>query len=73
MAGFLAAIKQYLYGAGWFVICITFCIVSYKLLDKYIPINFKKEIEEKNMAFAVFLGLFMMGLALGSLLFAGLS
>ena len=73
MADFLAAIKQYLYGIGWLVICITFCIVSFKAFDKFVPVDFKKQIEEKNMAFALFMGLFLFGLALGTLLFAGLS
>ena len=73
MAEFLAALKQYLYGIGWLVICIAFCVFSFKLFDRFVPIDFKKEIEEKNIAFAIFMGLFLFGLALGTLLFAGLS
>ena len=71
MEQFLGALKQYLYGIGWLVICITFCIVAFKLFNKFSPVDFKKELEEKNIAFALFMGLFMLGIALGALLFAG--
>lgn len=70
---FLNALRQYLYGIGWLVICITFCITSFKLFDKFTPVDFKKELEEKNIAFALFVGLFLFGLALGTLIFAGMS
>lgn len=73
MEQFLNALKQYMYGTGWLIICITFCIVSFKLFDRFTPVDFKKELEEKNIAFALFVGLFLFGLALGTLIFAGLS
>ena len=73
MADFFAALKQYAYGIGWLIICISFCIVSFKVFDRFVPIDFKKEIENQNIAFAIFMGLFLFGLALGTLIFAGLS
>jgi len=72
MEQFLAALKQYLYGIGWLIICISFCLASFKVFDRFTPVDFKKELEEKNIAVALFMGLFLFGLALGTLLFAGM-
>ena len=67
---FLMAIKSYLYGIGWLVICITFSVIGFRVFDRFCPIDFRKEIEEKNMAFAVMLGLFLLGLTFGILYLA---
>jgi len=67
---FLDALTAYLYGMGWLVICISFSAIGFKVLDRVVPIDFRKEIEERNMPFAVLLGLFMFGLSFGTLYFA---
>lgn len=66
----LLALKSYLYGIGWLVICITFTIIGYRAFDHFCPINFRKEIEKQNMAFALLLGLFLLGLTFGILYLA---
>lgn len=70
MQDFLIALKCYLYGIGWLVICVTFCVIGFRVFDRFCPIDFKKEIEEKNMAFAVMLGMFLLGLTFGILYLA---
>lgn len=66
----LVALRNYIYGAGWLIIAIQFTIIGYRLFDRLCPIDFKKELENQNMAFALLLGLFMLGLSFGALYFA---
>ena len=70
MSDLWLALKSYLYGIGWMLICIQFCIIGIRLFDKFSPVDFKKEVEEKNMAFAVIIGLYLFGLTFGMLYFA---
>jgi len=70
MEDFLLALKSYAYGIGWLVLCIGFSAVGFKVFDKLTPIDFRKEIEAGNMAFAVMVGAFLFGLTFGVLYFA---
>lgn len=70
MEDFILALKSYAYGSGWLVISILFAIAGFKLFDKLSPINFQKEIEEKNTAFALLMGMFLLGLTFGILFLA---
>lgn len=70
MAGFFQALRNYLYGIGWLIICIQFTILGFRLFDKHCPIDFKKEVEKGNTAFAIMIGLFLFGLVFGILYFA---
>jgi hypothetical protein len=45
-------------------------ILGFRLFDRFCPIDFRKEIEAQNMAFAVMIGLFLFGLTFGVLYFA---
>lgn len=67
---FLQAIYAYLYGAGWLLLALFFTILGFRLFDKFTPFDFKAEIEKGNMAFAVLLGLFLLGLTFGVLYLA---
>lgn len=64
------ALKNYVYGAGWLALCILASIVGFRLFDRFCPIDFKKQIEAGNMAFAVMAGLFLLGLTFGILYLA---
>ncbi len=70
MADLLAALKSYLYGIGWLCISVAFSVIGFKIFDKFTPIDFKKELEAQNMAFALMIGLFLLGLTFGVLYLA---
>jgi len=70
MQDFMLALKSYAYGSGWLVISILFAIVGFKLFDKLSPIDFKQQIENQNVAFALMMGLFLLGLTFGILFLA---
>ncbi len=70
MEFFLLSLRAYAYGIGWLVICISFAIIGFRLFDRFCPIDFKHEIQEKNLAFAVMAGLFLFGLTFGILYLA---
>lgn len=64
------ALKSYAFGIGWLIICLAFVIIGFRLFDHFCPIDFKKQLEEKNLAFAVMIGLFLFGLTFGILYLA---
>ena len=66
----LLAFKSYLYGIGWLAICIFFSAVGFRLFDHLCPIDFRREIEKQNMAFAIMVGLYLLGLTFGILYLA---
>lgn len=70
MDDFILALKSYAYGSGWLVISILFAIAGFKLFDKLSPIDFKQQIENQNTAFALLVGLFLLGLTFGILYLA---
>lgn len=70
MDTFLRALQAYAYGSGWLLISIVFAIIGFKLFDKFCPIDFKQEIENQNQAFALLVGLFLLGLTFGILYLA---
>lgn len=70
MVDFWLAMKSYAYGIGWLVISCTFSIIGYKLFDYFTPIDFKTELEKGNVAFALMIGLFLLGLTFGILFLA---
>lgn len=70
MADLMAALKSYLYGIGWLMISLAFSIIGLKVFDRFSPIDFKKQIEKGNIAFALMMGLFLFGLTFGILYLA---
>ncbi len=66
----LLALKSYLYACGWLLISILFVIIGYRLFDRFCPIDFSREIRQQNMAFALMIGLFLLGIAFGTLYLA---
>ncbi len=70
MEDFWLAMKSYAYGTGWLLISMVFSIVGFKLFDAFCPIDFKKEIEKGNTAFALLIGMFLLGLTFGILYLA---
>ena len=70
MQNFWLALQSYAYGIGWLVLSITFAIVGFRLFDKFCPIDFKQQIEDKNVAFALMAGMFLFGLTFGILYLA---
>ncbi len=70
MNTFLLALQSYAYGIGWLVLCIAFAIIGFRLFDRFCPIDFKQQIEEKNIAFALMAGMFLFGLTFGILYLA---
>lgn len=70
MGELFLALKSYLYGIGWLLICIQATILGFRAFDRHCPVDFGKEIEEHNMAFAVMVGLFLFGLVFGTLYLA---
>lgn len=64
------ALHSYLYGAGWLFLTIACSLIGLRLFDWLSPVNFKKEIEKGNMAFAVMVGLYLLGLTFGMLYLA---
>ena len=66
------ALLQYLYGIGWLVIAVGFCIGTYKFFNWVDPMDFRKELERENMAVGIVVGMLLLGLTLGTLIFAGM-
>jgi hypothetical protein len=52
------------------VIVLQFALLGYRAFDRLLPINVRKEIEERNLAAALLIGLFLIGLVFGGLYFA---
>lgn len=66
----LLALKSYLYGIGWLTICVFFVILAFRLFTRHGPVDVKKELEKQNMALALMLGLWLLGLTFGILYLA---
>ncbi len=66
------ALCQYLYGIGWLIIAVVFCIGTYKVFDLIDPLDFRKELEKNNIAMGIVIGMLLLGLTLGTLIFAGM-
>ena len=66
------ALAQYLYGIGWLVIAVVFCIGTYRVFDWIDPLDFRKELEKCNIAMGIVIGMLLLGLTLGTLIFAGM-
>jgi len=66
------ALYQYLYGIGWLVIAVVFCIGTYRVFDMIDPLDFRKELEKNNIAMGIVIGMLLLGLTLGTLIFAGM-
>jgi len=69
---FTQALIQYAYGIGWLVIAAVFSIGTYRVFDMIDPLDMRKELEKGNMAMGVVVGLLLLGLTLGTLIFAGM-
>ena len=68
----LQALMQYAYGIGWLVIAVAFCIGTYRVFDAVDPLDFRKELEKGNIAIGIVVGMLLLGLTLGTLIFAGM-
>ncbi len=66
------ALWQYVYGIGWLIIAVVFCIGTYKVFDWVDPLDFRKELEKNNIAMGIVIGMLLLGLTLGTLIFAGM-
>ena len=69
---FLQALMQYSYGIGWLVIAVVFCIGTYRVFNWIEPLDFRKELEKGNTAMGIVIGLLLLGLTMGTLIFAGM-
>jgi len=66
------AFLQYLYGVGWLVICVACSIGAYRVFDWLDPLDFRDELRKGNMAVGLVIGLMLLGMTLGTLIFAGM-
>lgn len=69
MSDLWLALKNYLYGIGWLLVALLAIVKGFHLFSKFCPIDIRREIENKNMAAAVMVGLFLFGLSFGILYF----
>ena len=63
------ALKNYAYGIGWLLIAVQAILFGFRLFARFCPLDMRKEIQDRNMAFAVMAGLFLLGLTFGVLYF----
>lgn len=63
------AFKNYLYGIGWLLIAVQAILYGFRLFARFCPLDVRQEIQDRNMAFAVMVGLFLFGLTFGVLYF----
>lgn len=70
MSEIWVALKNYLYGIGWLLICLQFTLLGFRLLSRAMPVDVSSEIKNQNMACALMVGLALAGLIVGALYFA---
>lgn len=65
MSDFWSALKSYLYGLGWLLLLAWFLPVTVRRVLALLPADARRELDQRNLAMALFLGLVLLGLSVG--------
>jgi len=65
MSGLWSALKSYLYGLGWLLVLAWFLPMAVRRVLSLLPADARRELDQRNLAMALFLGLVVLGLSVG--------